>query len=89
MLSQLDQHLKEGISVLSSDKIHVFGTVGDIRFIFVLREVLLEEVHFSFIVVNQESDDVVQTDETLYLRLLVGGEHYQVQVLLIDNLHCV
>ena len=89
MLSQLDQHLKEGISMLSPDKIHVLGAVGDIRFIFVLREVLLEEVHFSFIVVNQESDDVVQTDESLYLRLLVRGEHNQVQVLLIYNLYCV
>ena len=50
---------------------------------------LLEKVHFSFIIVNQESDDVVKTDESLHLRLLVGSEHYQVQVLFIDHLHCV
>ena len=89
MLSKLDQHLEQGISVLSPDKIHILGAVRNIRFIFVLREMLLEKVHFSFIIVNQESDDVVKTDESLHLRLLVGSEHYQVQVLFIDHLHCV
>lgn len=51
------------------------------------RKISTKEIYLALVVVDQECDHVLRADEAQELRLLVGREGDEGEVVLIDNLH--
>ena len=52
-------------------------------------KILRVEINFTFIIVNEESNYVVSTYKTKKLRLFIGRQCDECQIILIDDLDCI
>ena len=53
------------------------------------RKISAKEVNLALIVVDEERDHVLRADEAQELRLFVGGQRDEGEVVLVDYLDCV
>jgi hypothetical protein len=73
VVSHLFEHFEKSVHVRGFDEVLIPRAVRDIiGALFNHRETLGEEIDFAFIIVYQEGDDIVSTDQAQELRPFVS-----------------